>query len=857
MTDLRVTRYSHYFSVFAFTVKGRIARRAFSEKFIEMALTKKRGRFIKEQKRIFARRDVNKEEVSFHINCYDNFIECMRDNGCRPDDLEIIDVPMYEPVRFEFKTETTPWENQVPLIEFCAQDGIQKVITLQPGGGKAQSLNALIRTPTGWKRMGDMVVGDKVIARDSTTAAVTGVFPQGKTESWRVHFSDGRSTDVNPDHLWSIQMRSNENSQIIDTREIKRRLDLNNDRSKRISVPLCIPEEGVDKIFPVDPYILGVILGDGAISYRSVQISKPDFHIRNKIASLLPSDLKVSEIESSEGLTFSIINNMENAKGSGKTNSMVLAMRGMGLAGKRSWEKFVPAEYLEGSANQRRELLRGLLDTDGTVDTKTTVSFSSSSRELSEAVQYLVRSLGGIATMSPRSSAYTYKGETLEGRTDYRVFIQTKTPTDLFSLPRKLNLACGTNQYRLNLRLRISHIEVLEPEETQCIMIDHPEHLYVTDDFIVTHNTLISLLAAAANGTRFAVITLGGYEDRWVPEFYEKLNLKPHEVRSCCGCVKLYRLLREVQATGIPEVKAIFISTATIRDFIKNWNSGKVFGSGCEDIHPETLWEFLGVGLRITDEVHKEFHGNFVGDLYAHIPKTIYLTATLFPNTDFMREMYEIALPKRVRQEPAKLNVYVECVRTLYNLKDPQKARFVGGQGSYSHTTYEQWIMADPKRENNYLEAIYVYALNNWMIDRRPEHKLLIFAATIEMCQKLCQYFLRRAPDLISNSYTAGDDYQLLIDSDIICSTIGKSGTAVDIPFLTQAYLTVAIDSPNANVQALGRLRELKGDDAFAQSFHVFICLNIEKHMAYWDSKSKLFSNRITKVRTAYLDRVI
>lgn len=505
MTDLRVTRYSHYFSVFAFTVKGRIARRAFSEKFIEMALTKKRGRFIKEQKRIFARRDLNKEEVSFHINCYDDFIDSLRDNGIRSNDLEIIDTPMYEPVRFKFKTETTPWENQVPLIEFCAQDGIQKVITLQPGGGK----------------------------------------------------------------------------------------------------------------------------------------------------------------------------------------------------------------------------------------------------------------------------------------------------------------------------------------------------------------TLISLLAAAANGTRFAVITLGGYEDRWVPEFYEKLNLKPHEVRSCCGCVKLYRLLREVQATGIPEVKAIFISTATIRDFIKNWNSGKVVGSGCEDIHPETLWEFLGVGLRITDEVHKEFHGNFVGDLYAHIPKTIYLTATLFPNTDFMREMYEIALPKRVRREPAKLNVYVECVRTLYNLKDPQKARTVGGQGSYSHTTYEQWIMADPKRENNYLEAIYVYALNNWMVDRRPEHKLLIFAATIEMCQKLCQYFLRRAPDLISNSYTAGDDYQLLIDSDIICSTIGKSGTAVDIPFLTQAYLTVAIDSPNANVQALGRLRELKGDDAVAQSFHVFICLNIEKHMAYWDSKSKLFSNRITKVRTAYLDRVI
>lgn len=505
MTDLRVTRYSHYFSVFASTVKGRIARRAFSEKFIEMELTKKRGRFIKEQKRIYARRDLDNEEICFHINTYENFLQSLSGQGIRREDVEVIDAPMYEPVRFKFEKNFTPWENQETVIEKCAIPNTTMAITAAPGSGK----------------------------------------------------------------------------------------------------------------------------------------------------------------------------------------------------------------------------------------------------------------------------------------------------------------------------------------------------------------TLMSLAVAAILGVRFVVITLGGYEDRWIPEFYEKLCLKPEEVRSCCGCVKLYRLLREAKETGIPNVKAIFLSTATIRDYIKNWNSGKNFGSGCEDIHPNQLWEFLGVGLKIIDETHKHFHSNFIGELYSHIPNTLYLTATLYPNTDFMREMYETCIPLRIRIEAGVIKKYVECVRTLYNLKDPQKARTVGGQGSYSHTTYEQWIMADPKRENNYLEAIYVYALNNWMVDRRPEHKLLIFAATIEMCQKLCQYFLRRAPDLITNSYTSGDDYQILIDSDIIFSTIGKSGTAVDIPFLTQAYLTVAIDSPNANVQALGRLRELRGDDAVAQSFHVFICLNIEKHMAYWDSKSKLFSNRITKVRTAYLDRVI
>ena len=109
--------------------------------------------------------------------------------------------------------------------------------------------------------------------------------------------------------------------------------------------------------------------------------------------------------------------------------------------------------------------------------------------------------------------------------------------------------------------------------------------------------TLCSLAIAKENGTRFATVTLGGYEDRWVPEFYDKLGLKPDEVRSCCGCTKLYRLLREVKTKGFKKVKAIFISNGALRDFYKNWNNGKVVGSGCEDIDPATLWEYLGVGL--------------------------------------------------------------------------------------------------------------------------------------------------------------------------------------------------------------------------------------------------------------------
>lgn len=369
--------------------------------------------------------------------------------------------------------------------------------------------------------------------------------------------------------------------------------------------------------------------------------------------------------------------------------------------------------------------------------------------------------------------------------------------------------------------------------------------------------TIISLAVAAQFKKRFVVITLGGYEDRWIPELYDKLNLKPEEVRSCCGCTKLYRLLREVKEGGIDDVKAIFLSTATLRDFIKNWNTGKVEGSGCEDIDPAMLWEYLGVGLMICDEAHKEVHLHAMVSLISNVKKIVYLTATLFPNTDFMKDIYELLFPRPCRKDTGKIVKYVDVVKVLYNLKDWRKAKFIGGQGSYSHTTFEQWLMADKERKKNYTESLFEYVNGNWYTSRRPEHKLLVFAATIELCQHFAEYFRKRYPDLTINSYTSGDDYQILIDSHIIFSTLGKSGTAVDIPDLTQAILTVAVDSPNANIQALGRLRLLKGDKAFKQTYHCWVCNNIDKHLDYWKSKERLFSGRITGISTAHLDRLI
>ena len=162
---------------------------------------------------------------------------------------------------------------------------------------------------------------------------------------------------------------------------------------------------------------------------------------------------------------------------------------GVTLGRCKSYEKFIPEIYLHASTRQRLELLQGLMDTDGYIDLQSTTSYYTTSQRLAYEVQYLVRSLGGIAAIGTKDPHYHHNGELRYGRKAYNVNIRYKVPSDLFKLSRKKERANDNNQYAKTLRLRIESITPVGYEECQCIEIDHPDHLYVANDFIVTHNS--------------------------------------------------------------------------------------------------------------------------------------------------------------------------------------------------------------------------------------------------------------------------------------------------------------------------------------------------------------------------------
>lgn len=386
-------------------------------------------------------------------------------------------------------------------MAWCFINGIDYVGMAPRQLGKCTDLDALIRTPHGWIRMGDIKVGDIVVTPDGGTADVSGVYPQGKKEVFRVYFEDGRWVDCSDDHLWKVHWphwgeADGGKWRILQMREIREHLEAHSKSKNRLSIPLTKPEIKDDVDLPIDPYVLGVILGDGSISDRHVTITKPDPWLREEVNRLLPEGYKASEFYDGEK-TFGI--SRDDTK---EVPGFVRLLNDLGLGGTVSHTKFIPDIYMQGSEAQKRALLQGLMDTDGTPGTLDLckdgvtpkhggIEYSTTSHTLARQVQELIRSLGGLCKLSERQTYYTYKGERKKGRLSFRVCPRIANRADLFRLPRKKEIAStGAYKYEDSLKLAIRAIVPIGFKETQCIEVDHPEHLYLTNDYIVTHNTV-------------------------------------------------------------------------------------------------------------------------------------------------------------------------------------------------------------------------------------------------------------------------------------------------------------------------------------------------------------------------------
>jgi hypothetical protein len=209
-----------------------------------------------------------------------------------------------------------------------------------------------------------------------------------------------------------------------------------------------------------------------------------------------------------------IVKNKNIAQGIGK----------LGLKRKICYYKFIPEEYFYGSVSQRLALLQGLVDNDGTVSQDgMTVEYNTSSKQLSDDVIRLVRSLGGVITFSTRNPTYTYKGEIKVGNVDHRIRIKLPNNMCPVKIPTKVKRFVANSKYPP--AISIANIVDNGTAECTCIAVDAEDHLYVTKDYIVTHNTVQSLVALNSNDPVIVICPASvkyNWRDEirmWRPEF--------------------------------------------------------------------------------------------------------------------------------------------------------------------------------------------------------------------------------------------------------------------------------------------------------------------------------------------------
>jgi hypothetical protein len=391
-------------------------------------------------------------------------------------------------------TAIEPWnivdlmEREIPKAPCWIEPAIlPKGAKLLFGGcakvGKALRNDQRVLTSSGWVPIAQLRVGDSLVSVDGAPSKVEAKVSFDDKPMYRVTFADGREVVCADDHLWLINnsQMTGRRTTLCTTKELFSMVGITGNY-RRLYIPRVSGDFGETASLTLAPYILGALLGDGGMTAGTVVLTTADQEIVDKFQDafcgvLVPVGASPYGYRISDG---------------GWLKQELIKL---GLYGKRGEVKFVPKQYLCGSREQRLAVLRGLMDTDGYVGKNGSTDFCSTSKQLAQDVQELVWSLGGIASIKTKVPHCTYKGVKVTGKLAYLVRIRHDNPGELFTLSRK-RVRCEKRHKKS--RLFITKVEKLSSAAATCIQVSHPTGLFVTENYIVTHNSFIMLEIARA-----------------------------------------------------------------------------------------------------------------------------------------------------------------------------------------------------------------------------------------------------------------------------------------------------------------------------------------------------------------------
>lgn len=369
-------------------------------------------------------------------------------------------------------------------------------------GGKELADYEPVITDKGFLSISDVKIGDKIFSEKGNLCTVTNVFPQGVKPIYRMFLADGRFIDCGLNHNWEV-FDSSGRKLIKTTQElINNKISFSHSKSGRTYKYSIKETEEVKfskKELPIDPYILGSLLGDGGTTQGTNTISSIDEEILNEFRSKLPDyEIKYDKTTSCK-YTISYIGKKKFIYNQNPLNT---SLKDLNLKCKAPY-KFIPDIYKYSSIEDRYELVRGILDTDGYINNKGSIELKTSSKQLADDTVWVLRSLGiqcriGILDMRKIPKKIKNGDIFYTKYTYYRVYIKTDKP--VFKLKRKLS---RIKTLKRDKKTSITKIEYLKDYSTTCIMVDNPSHLFLTKDFIVTHNSEMEASYFGMNAVMF------------------------------------------------------------------------------------------------------------------------------------------------------------------------------------------------------------------------------------------------------------------------------------------------------------------------------------------------------------------
>lgn len=406
-----------------------------------------------------------------------------------------------------------------------------------------------------------------------------------------------------------------------------------------------------------------------------------------------------------------------------------------------------------------------------------------------------------------------------------------------------------SNRVYKNNKVRIPLYKEFTPREGQRFYIDNivkTEDVYnmLIDLQPGYGKTLIGYFSSVELGNRVAILVKPAYLKKWVEDIKKYSPLEDTDYYIIKGGNSLTKLF-DMKKQDRDKIKMYVISTRTISLYFDNYYSNDFKYK----ITPYQFMEYCGINNVLNDESHKEFETVFKILLWMDPERIIGLSATMDSDKRNMNYFYNLLWPRKNRLVSLfGIRKFANMLFYFFSLNDGIFIPHKGFMG-YNHIKYEQNILRNTKLLQDYIKMILFISEKYYNSRRTDGRKLLILFSTIDMCTMMTNAFTKEYPNLSVKRYVEKDSYEEMLTGDIVISTNGSTGTAIDIPGLITAIQTVPISDKQLNIQALGRLRERPGEEV------LYISLYCENLKAHKDNKEKRFHILKDRVVTITTDR--